>query len=87
MPAIVFSVYSAFDNCFSDYEDDSKDATDIKLLIRNHHLSYPQLDPSPGFFPQPYPNPTDVKKACGSQAKLFKADGTEAAYFWTMRQS
>ena len=57
MPAIVFSVYSAFDNCFSDYEDDSKDATDIKLLIGNHHSRFPQLDPSPGFFSTTLPEP------------------------------
>ena len=35
-------VYSAFNNCFSDNEDDSKDATDIKQLIGGHHLRYQQ---------------------------------------------
>ena len=65
MPAFVFSVYSAFDNCFSDDEDYSKDATDIKLLIGGHHLGRPQpypTLPATRIFSH-NPTQTEVKKA------------------------
>ena len=57
MPAIVFSVYSAFDNCFGDDRDDIKDATKLKLLIGAHHLRYPQPYPLPRFFSTTLPEP------------------------------